>query len=110
MKNKVGAPIGNQNARKHGFYSKVLDKTDQRNLKEAASVIGIDDEIDLLRAKLRTLVEMDSDNVRLISSAAGSLARLLRTRQFLAKSKGERLRQAVQKTLTGAAFLNVENL
>ena len=104
MNNKPGAPLGNQNARTQGFYSKVLDKTDLRNLKEAETVIGLDDEINLLRAKLKTLVELDADNVRLISSAASSLARLLRTRQFLAKSKGERIRQSVQKTLSRAAF------
>jgi len=28
---------GNQNARKHGFYSQFLDKSQQRNYKQAAS-------------------------------------------------------------------------
>jgi len=43
MKNKVvkkrGAPEGNQNARKHGFYSKVLDEAEQLDLELATGVV-----------------------------------------------------------------------
>ena len=44
-----GAPKGNQNARKHGFYSKVLDEAEQLDFELATGVQGIDDEIALLR-------------------------------------------------------------
>ena len=54
MKNKPGAPIGNQNARIHGYYSKILDNNDKRNVKEAMTVNGLDDEINLSRAKIKT--------------------------------------------------------
>jgi len=110
MKNKPGAPIGNQNARIHGYYSKILDKNDKRNVKEAMTVNGLDDEINLSRAKIKTLVETDPANFRLFFQASAALARLLRTRQFLAKDKGESLRRAVQKTLSGSPFLDIENL
>jgi uncharacterized protein YjcR len=98
LKRKRGAPRGNQNARKHGFYSPVLDQTDKRNLHQAAFVEGLDQEIDLLRAKIKSVVEQDSGNIRLISQAVVSLARLLRTKTHLAKddNKGLRIEQALK--------------
>lgn len=32
---KRGAPTGNQNARKHGFYSRVLDEEEQLDFEQA---------------------------------------------------------------------------
>jgi len=80
---KRGAPFGNQNARKHGFYSKVLTERDQQNLSRAAAVKGLDDEIALLRVKLKSVVERDPENLELISSAVVSIARLLTARNKL---------------------------
>ncbi len=48
------------------------------------TVNGLDDEINLSRAKIKTLVETDPANFRLFFQASATLARLLRTRQFLA--------------------------
>ena len=48
VKRKRGAPEGNQNTRKHGFYSKVLDETEKMDFKLAAGVNGIDDKTALL--------------------------------------------------------------
>ena len=47
---KRGAPKGNQNARKHGFYSRVLDEAEQLDFELATGVEGIDDEIALHQA------------------------------------------------------------
>ena len=41
-KKPTGAPRGNQNARKHGFYSRVLDEAQKLQLDEAREVEGID--------------------------------------------------------------------
>ena len=38
---KRGAPKGNQNARKHGFYSQVLDETGKLNLEDARDMDGL---------------------------------------------------------------------
>jgi len=35
---KRGAPEGNQNARKHGFYSRVLDEAEQIDFEQATGV------------------------------------------------------------------------
>ena len=56
---KRGAPKGNQNARKHGFYAKVLDEADQLDFELASGVEGIDDEIALLRVKIKSILEND---------------------------------------------------
>ena len=75
-----GAPKGNQNARKHGFYSKVLDEAERLDFELAAGVEGIDDEIALLRVKIKSLLSHDRENVRLIMQATNTLARLVKTR------------------------------
>jgi uncharacterized protein YjcR len=41
-KKPTGAPRGNQNARKHGFYSRALNEAQRIELDEAHEVEGID--------------------------------------------------------------------
>jgi hypothetical protein len=48
-KKKRGAPKGNQNARKRGFYARVMDEADLIDFNLAAGVNGADDEIALRR-------------------------------------------------------------
>ena len=73
-KKKMGAPKGNQNARKHGFYAKVLDEAEQFDLELATGVEGIDDEIALLRVKIKSLLEHDPENIKLMMQATNTLA------------------------------------
>jgi uncharacterized protein YjcR len=49
---KRGAPRGNQNACKHGFYSQVLNEAEQLELERAKGIEGIAEEIALLRVKI----------------------------------------------------------
>jgi uncharacterized protein YjcR len=53
-----GAPEGNQNARKHGFYSKVLDEDEQMDFEQATCEEGLDNEIALLRTKIKSVLGM----------------------------------------------------
>jgi hypothetical protein len=78
-----GGQIGNHNARKHGYYSSVLTGGDRADLIEASHIIGLDDEIALLRARLKAVVKNSPHNIRLISHLASTLARLMRTNQKL---------------------------
>jgi uncharacterized protein YjcR len=41
---KRGAPKRNQNAKTHGFYSRVLDEAEKLQLEEAVEVEGLDQE------------------------------------------------------------------
>jgi hypothetical protein len=61
---KKGAPKGNQYARKHGFYSKVLDEGEQLDYEQATEVEGIDGEIALLRVKIKSLIACDPENLK----------------------------------------------
>jgi len=100
---KRGAPKGNRNARKHGFYSRALTEAEKIELEEAAEVEGIDQEIALLRIKLRELVENEPDRIDLHLEAANTIARLVRTRYQISKEQKRSLKEAIAKVLTEVA-------
>ena len=108
MRNKVvrrrGAPKGNQNARKHGFYSKVLDEAERLDFELASGVEGIDDEIALLRVKIKSILEKDPDNVKLIMQATNALARLVRTKYNISKKDKKGLKEAIANVLRDIAL------
>jgi len=100
---KRGAPPGNQNARKHGFYSRALTEAEQLEMEEAVYVDGIDQEIALLRIKLRELIENSPDRIDLHLEAANTIARLIRTRYQITKEQKQSLKEAIHKVLTDVA-------
>ena len=101
---KRGAPKGNQNARKHGFYSKVLDEAERFDLELASGVEGIDDEIALLRVKIKSLIAHEPDNIKLIMQATNTLARLVKTRFNISKEQKKGLREAIGNVLRDVAL------
>jgi len=103
-KGKRGAPKGNQNARKHGFYSKVLDEVEKLDFELAAGVDGIDDEIALIRVKLKSLLEHDPENVQLMMQATNTLARLVKTRYNMSKEDRKGLKEAISNVLKEVAI------
>ncbi len=102
--NKGGAPKGNQNARKHGFYSRVLDEMEQADFEQATDVEGIDEEIALLRVKIKSVVQRDPENIKLIMQALNTLARLLRTRYNIGKEDKKGLKEAIANVLKDVAL------
>ena len=103
-KRKKGAPKGNQNARKHGFYSKVLDEAEQLDFELASGVEGIDDEIALLRVKIKSILEKDPENIRLIMQATSALERLVKTRFNISKEDKKGLKEAIANVLREVAL------
>jgi len=101
---KRGAPRGNQNARKHGFYSKVLSDEEQQDLEQAILSHGLDEEIALLRVKLKSLLKYDPENVKLIMQATNTLARLIRTRYRLGRDDKIGLKNAISNVLRDIAL------
>lgn len=87
----------------HGFYSRALDEAERLELEEASQVEGIDEEIALLRLKLRELVEHEPDRIDLHFQAANTIARLVRTRYQITKEQKKSLKEAVTKVLTEVA-------
>ena len=101
---KRGAPKGNQNARKHGFYSKVLDEAERLDFELASGVEGIDDEIALLRVKIKSILENDPENIKLIMRATNALERLIRTRYNISKEDKKGLKEAIGNVLRDVAL------
>ena len=101
---KRGAPKGNQNARKHGFYSRVLDEAEQIDFELATGVEGIDDEIALLRVKIKSILKNDPENIKLITQATDALARLVRTRYNISKEDKKGLKEAIGNVLRDIAL------
>ena len=86
-----GAPFGNTNALKHGFYSRRFRKSEMDDL-EVTSFTGLRDEIAVLRVCIRRIVEWGASIktfdeamtfLRVVSLATGSLSRLVRTQQSI---------------------------
>ncbi len=101
---KRGAPRGNQNARKHGFYSRVLDEAERLDFELATGVDGIDDEIALLRVKIKSVLEHDPENIKLIMQATNTLARLVSTRYNIGKEDKKGLKEAITNVLRDVAL------
>jgi hypothetical protein len=118
VKRKRGVPKGKQNApkpglpekslvpqgKKHGFYSKVLDEAEQLDFELASGVEGIDGEIALLRVKIKSLLESDPENIKLLMRATESLAKLVKTKYNISKEQKQGLKEAIGNVLRDIAI------
>lgn len=98
-KKRRGAPKGNLNALKHGFYSRVLDEAEKLDMEKASDVKGIDEEIALLRVKIKEVLEKEPENVKLIMQAANTLAGLVKTRYNITKEQGKGVKESIGNVL-----------
>ncbi len=103
-KRRRGAPKGNQNARKHGFYAKVLDEAERLDFELAAGVNGFDDEIALLRVKIKSLLANDPENIKLLMDATNTLVRLVNTKYKITKEQKQGLKEAIENVLKDIAI------
>jgi hypothetical protein len=101
---KRSALKNRQNAKKRGFYQKVLDEAEQLDFELASGVNGIDDEIALLRVKIKSILEHDPENVKLIMQATNALERLIRTRYKISKEQRKGLKEAIGNVLREVAL------
>jgi hypothetical protein len=104
VRRKRGAPKGNQNARKHGFYAKVLDEAEQLDFELAAGVEGFDDEIALLRVKIKSLLANDPENIKLLMAATNTLVRLVKTKYKISREQKQGLKEAIENVLKDIAI------
>jgi Ni,Fe-hydrogenase maturation factor len=87
-----------------GFYSRALDEAENVELEEASQIEGLDEEIALLRVKLRELLAERPERIDLHFEAANIIARLVKTRYQISKEQKKSIREAVQKVLTELAI------
>ena len=92
------------NARTRGFYQKVLDEAERLDFELASDVNGIDDEIALLRVKIKSILGDDPKNIRLIVEATNALERLIRTRYKISKEQRKGLKEAIGNVLRDVAL------
>ena len=97
MKGKRGAPKGNQNARKHGFYSKVRTRREIGFLPLAASDADVDDDIAILRVTILSIKEKDPGNARLLIRAESLLQRTLRANEVMVDRRRRESRRAAER-------------
>ena len=93
------SPDGTRNGARRGFYSKALDEAEVLDFEFAQGVEGLDDEIALLRLKIKSLLENDPDNLKLIMEATNTLARLVRTRYKISSDQKKSLTIAIGNVL-----------
>jgi hypothetical protein len=102
-----GAPTGNKNAVKHGFYSTKFKKSERTALDES-EFSGLSQEIALLRLYIRRVVARsvhiddfyeDLEVLRVLSVAFSSLSRLVRAHALLASSGESEIAQALHEAL-----------
>ncbi len=102
-KRSPGGQKSNQNARTHGFYSRALDEVEKIDFELAAGVDGIDDEIALLRVKIKSVLDHDPENVQLLMKATSTLARLVATRYKITGGERKKLKEAIGNVLREVA-------
>jgi len=100
MRNRVpkrpGAPKGNQNARKHGFYSKTLAPWQQEMISNATALQNLEPEIAVLRARIASILANDPKNTKVLTRAVATLATLLRGNQQFGNPRFRALDKAAE--------------
>jgi dephospho-CoA kinase len=86
-----------------GFYSKALDEAEKLELEEARGIEGIDEEIAILRVKLRELMVANSEKLEIHLKIVNAIARLVTTRYNITKEQKKSLKEAVTRVLTEIA-------
>jgi len=95
---------GEEKVSRSNFYAMVLDEAERIDFELAAGVNGIDDEIALLRVKIKTLVGDDPKNMKLLVEATNALERLVRTRYRITKEHRKGLKEAIGNVLRDVAI------
>lgn len=102
--NRKSASKGSQRAGKQGFYSRVLDETEKLDFELASGVNGIDDEIALLRVKIKSILGDDPNNIKDIVKVTNTLERLIRTRYKITREQRKGLKEAIGNVLKDIAL------
>jgi hypothetical protein len=97
IKRKRGGQQGNRNALKHGYYSKIFNKTERADYCSAGDIEGIDEEIALLRHVIKKAASSGDDNILIRASSA--LNKLIRTRHKIMSGRYDGFKNAVRNVI-----------
>jgi hypothetical protein len=101
---KRGGQEGNQNARKHGFYSNRLDEDELKEFEQAIKEEGLDAEIALLRVKIKSVITRDPENLKLIIHGTNALARLIIAKNHISKNDKQTIKDGIHNVLKDIAM------
>jgi hypothetical protein len=88
---------------RRGFYAPALNETRELMLEEAGGVEGLDQEIALLRLKLRDMIRDEPGACQMHLKVASTIANLVKIRYSISKEQKKSLREAITKVLTELA-------
>jgi hypothetical protein len=109
MKRKRGGQLGNQNARKHGFYSSFLSQREICEFLNLTNREGLDREIALLRLRIKAVLAADPDNRRVLQEIAGLIATCYAVKYDLDRSDSNFLKRFLLNIFLSAAFSQNES-
>ncbi len=92
------------NAKTSGYYQEAFAEAERLDFELAAGVNGIDDEIALMRLKIKSILGKDPENIKLIMQATKALERLIRTRYEISKEQRKGLKEAIGNVLRDIAL------
>jgi hypothetical protein len=108
MRGRRGTYPENKITRKQGFDPGSCGRGRELLLYPTNLVEGVDIEIALLRAKIRSIADQEPHNDVLITEATAILSGLIRTRNKLARMEREkRLEKAIYKSLAEDILANI---
>ncbi len=102
-KKTSGGQPGNQNARKHGFYSTVLTPCEEKLLPSLAIIKGLNRDIAVAQVKVLSIMASEPQNAELLFRALGSVRRLAREQSIIerrASTGAKRTAEDVLNSLT----------
>jgi hypothetical protein len=91
-----GGQPGNQNARSHGYYSKVLTSGQQKLLPTLSAMRGLDREVEIARAKVISILALDPANTKVLLRALGTLRHLARDQETIDRHLREQAERATE--------------
>lgn len=85
------------------FYDKVLIEAEKLSFEEMSEVEGIDEEITILRVKVKSLLASHKENMGVVMEATSLIGRLVRIRYELTRQQKIGLKEAIGNVLRDVA-------
>jgi len=101
---KRGGQKGNQNARKHGFYSPTLSPAETSQLATIINVEGLDPRVALFRVKLQSSLQHNPGNRRVLTEASRLLAKEYSDMYSLNPDDSNYLKTLIERILESASI------
>ncbi len=89
--------------RETGFYAVALSEAERLEMDVACRIEGVDDEIALLRVRLREMMAESPERIDLQLDLANTIARLVKTRYQISSQQKKSLKAAITKVLEEVA-------